>query len=129
MHPPPGPGKRGEHSPRRRAIPAFPRLPGGAPERCEALTAPPRRDETPADADAARGTPAPTSRRVKVSSPVAVIASRFPVVTETFILRELDELERQGVPVVLVPLLRESPRTVHPEAVPWTSRAVFTEWL
>ena len=61
-----------------------------------------------------------------ITAPVAVVMSRFPVVTETFILRELDELERQGVPVVLVPLLREEPRTVHEQAKAWVGRALFT---
>lgn len=61
-----------------------------------------------------------------VTGPVAIVMSRFPVVTETFILRELDELERQGVPVVLVPLLREDPETVHEQARPWIARAIFT---
>src|SRR5947207_11260508 len=32
-------------------------------------------------------------------SPVAVLMSRFPSVTETFILREMIEMERQGMPV------------------------------
>lgn len=61
--------------------------------------------------------------------PVAVLLSRFPRVTETFILREVAELERQGQPVVLVPLIRERPPLVHPEAQPWVARALFTPWL
>lgn len=61
--------------------------------------------------------------------PVAVLLSRFPRVTETFILREVVELERQGQPVVLVPLIRERPPLVHPEARPWMARALFTPWL
>jgi glycosyltransferase involved in cell wall biosynthesis len=60
---------------------------------------------------------------------VAVLLSRFPLVTETFILREIDELERQGQPVRLVPLLRERPAVVHPEAVPWMARALYTSWV
>ncbi|HLE85846.1 MAG TPA: glycosyltransferase [Thermoanaerobaculia bacterium] len=61
--------------------------------------------------------------------PIAVLLSRFPLVTETFILREVEELERQGQPVLLVPLLRERPAVVHAEARPWIARALFTPWL
>jgi glycosyltransferase involved in cell wall biosynthesis/aminoglycoside phosphotransferase (APT) family kinase protein len=60
---------------------------------------------------------------------VAVILSRFPSVTETFILREVQEMERQGQPVRLVPLLREDPPVVHPEARPWVERALYTPFL
>ena len=69
---------------------------------------------------------------MKVRPPVAVLLSRFPRVTETFILREVNELERQGWPVLLVPLIRESPEVIHPEARPWLEqpgRALFTPWL
>lgn len=61
--------------------------------------------------------------------PVAVLVSRFPLVTETFILREIDELERQGQPVVLVPLIRERADVIHPEAMPWIDRALYTRFL
>ncbi|MFQ5697197.1 MAG: glycosyltransferase family 4 protein [Myxococcota bacterium] len=66
--------------------------------------------------------------------PVAIVVSRFPSVTETFILREIEELERQGVPVVLVPLLREpldsaQGSTVHPEARAWVERALYAPYL
>lgn len=62
-------------------------------------------------------------------APVAVLVSRFPLITETFILRELIELERQGQPVRLVPLLRERPEVVHPEAESWVARALYTPFL
>ncbi len=55
--------------------------------------------------------------------------SRFPAVTETFILREVIEMERQGQPVRLVPLLRGRPAVVHREAVPWIRRALYTPFL
>jgi colanic acid/amylovoran biosynthesis glycosyltransferase len=61
--------------------------------------------------------------------PIAVGLSRFPTVTETFILREVTEMERQGQPVRLVPLIRENPPVVHDAAKPWTERALFTPWL
>jgi glycosyltransferase involved in cell wall biosynthesis len=59
------------------------------------------------------------------SRPVAVVLSRFPVVTQTFILRELIELERQGVPVVLVSLTRGRDQVVHPLARAWVERAIY----
>jgi glycosyltransferase involved in cell wall biosynthesis len=55
--------------------------------------------------------------------------SRFPTVTETFILREMIEMERQAQPVRLVPMLRENPPVVHEEAKPWTGRALYTTYL
>lgn len=68
-------------------------------------------------------------RRTEARRPIAVLLSRFPVVTETFILREIIEMERQGQPVRLVPLLREFPATVHREAEPWIERALYTPFL
>lgn len=65
----------------------------------------------------------------RIRRPVAVILSRFPTVSETFILREVGEMERQGQPVRLVPLLREDPPVVHEEAEPWVRRALFTPFL
>jgi glycosyltransferase involved in cell wall biosynthesis len=64
-----------------------------------------------------------------IRRPIAVLLSRFPLVTETFILREIIELERQGQPVVLVPLLRETPAVMHREAGQWVSRALYTPFL
>lgn len=61
--------------------------------------------------------------------PMAVVLSRFPSLTETFILREIMEMERQGQPVRLVPLLHDSPPVVHPEALPWIHRALYTPFL
>lgn len=60
---------------------------------------------------------------------IAVGLSRFPTVTETFILREVTEMERQGQPVRLVPLIRENPPVVHDAAKPWVARALFTPWI
>jgi colanic acid/amylovoran biosynthesis glycosyltransferase len=61
--------------------------------------------------------------------PVAVLLSRFPTVTETFILREVDEMERQGQRVRLVPMLQEHPPVIHDAALPWTTRALYTSYL
>jgi colanic acid/amylovoran biosynthesis glycosyltransferase len=66
---------------------------------------------------------------IPVRRAIAVLLSRFPLVTETFILREVEELERQGQPVRLVPLRREHPAVVHREAQAWLPRALFTPLL
>ena len=55
--------------------------------------------------------------------------SRFPTVTETFILREMIELERQGQPVRLVPMLKDNPPVLHDAAKPWLDRAIYTRYL
>src|SRR5207253_692332 len=62
-------------------------------------------------------------------TPVAVVLSRFPTVTETFILRELVEMEAQGQPVRLVPMIKETPPVIHDAAKPWTGRALYTRFL
>ena len=60
---------------------------------------------------------------------VAVLMSRFPTVTETFILREMIEMERQSQPVRVVPMLRETPAVIHEEAKPYVGRALYTPFL
>jgi glycosyltransferase involved in cell wall biosynthesis len=60
---------------------------------------------------------------------LAVLLSRFPSVTETFILREVIEMERQGQHVRLVPMLKESPPVIHDAAKPWTDRALYTKYV
>lgn len=60
---------------------------------------------------------------------VAVVLSRFPTVTETFILREFVEMELQGQPVRLVPMIKETPPVIHDAAKPWTGRALYTKFL
>src|SRR6266550_1627730 len=62
-------------------------------------------------------------------SPVAVLMSRFPSVTETFILREMIEMERQGMPVRVVSMIRETPPVLHDAVKPWIPRALFTPFL
>ncbi len=47
---------------------------------------------------------------------------RFPAVTETFVLREMVELERQGTPIELYVVIRQDEKVVHPEAVPYLDR-------
>lgn len=59
---------------------------------------------------------------------VAVIVSRFPKLTETFILREIDALEKSGLPVTLVPLIRNRETPIHRQARPWLRRALWSSW-
>ena len=47
---------------------------------------------------------------------IAYIMSRFPKLTETFILYELMALRDEGVEVEIFPLLREKQSVAHPEA-------------
>ena len=56
---------------------------------------------------------------------IAYIMSRFPKITETFILYEMLAMEEQGVQVEVYPLRRERTSVVHPEAKPYVARAHF----
>jgi colanic acid/amylovoran biosynthesis glycosyltransferase len=56
---------------------------------------------------------------------VAYIMSRFPKLTETFILYEILAVEAQGTPVEIFPLLRELQAVAHPEAARLVARAHF----
>jgi len=51
------------------------------------------------------------------------IVSRFPHLPETFILREMVELERQGWSISLYPLISQSQPVIHPDALAWMRRA------
>jgi colanic acid/amylovoran biosynthesis glycosyltransferase len=60
---------------------------------------------------------------------LAYVVSRFPSYSETFVLREISQLEAMGFEVVLCPLLRESAEQAHPAARPWLDRAVYTPFV
>lgn len=47
--------------------------------------------------------------------PVAYMMSRFPKITETFVLFEMQAIEREGVEIELYPLLRARNTATHPE--------------
>ncbi len=66
---------------------------------------------------------APRPRRV------AYVMSRFPKLTETFVLDEILGLEREGVAVEVFPLWREKASVVHPEAKAVVDRAHFLPTL
>ncbi|MFO7321146.1 MAG: glycosyltransferase [Chloroflexota bacterium] len=61
--------------------------------------------------------------------PVAYIMSRFPKLTETFILYEILAVERAGTPVEIYPLMRERTTVMHPEAVALVERAHFQPFI
>jgi colanic acid/amylovoran biosynthesis glycosyltransferase len=53
---------------------------------------------------------------------VAYVVSRFPQVSETFIVRELTQVDGEGIEVNLLSLFPPRQPFVHPEARPWLSR-------
>lgn len=60
---------------------------------------------------------------------VAYVMSRFPRLSETFVLGELLAVEEQGHEVELYPLLREREDVVHPEAEALARRAHYQPFL
>jgi len=60
---------------------------------------------------------------------VAYIMSRFPKISETFILYEILEQERLGNSVEVYPLLREHQPVTHPEAERMVERAHFHPFI
>lgn len=60
---------------------------------------------------------------------VAYVMSRFPKLTETFILREMVAMERLGVRIELYPLLRERTSVMQPAARDYVSRAEYLPFL
>jgi colanic acid/amylovoran biosynthesis glycosyltransferase len=61
--------------------------------------------------------------------PIAYIMSRFPKLTETFILFEMLAVERLGERIELFPLLRYSEPLSHPEAAGFVARAHYQPFL
>ena len=55
--------------------------------------------------------------------------SRFPKLSETFVLNEMVACEAQGVQVELFPLLRERQAVAHPEVEAWVRRARFHPFI
>lgn len=60
---------------------------------------------------------------------VAYVMSRFPKLTETFILYEMLAVERLGIQIELYPLLRERSAVAQPEAQPLVQRAHYLPFL
>ncbi|HJZ49131.1 MAG TPA: glycosyltransferase [Roseiflexaceae bacterium] len=56
---------------------------------------------------------------------VAYIMSRFPKLSETFVLYEMLALQQQGVGVEIFPLINERAKVMHDEAKPFAARARY----
>jgi glycosyltransferase involved in cell wall biosynthesis len=56
---------------------------------------------------------------------IAYITSRFPKLTETFVLYEVVAMDRQGIETTLFPLLATRQKVVHPEAESMRDRIRF----
>lgn len=63
--------------------------------------------------------------RLSGAPEIAVVMSRFPKFTETFVVNEIVGLEKQGVTVRIFPLLPEQPGPHQPKAEPLVERARF----
>ncbi|HSM72688.1 MAG TPA: glycosyltransferase [Anaerolineales bacterium] len=59
----------------------------------------------------------------------AYIMSRFPKLTETFILYEMLAMQQQGIQIEVYPLLREREEVMHPEAMHFVSVAHFQPFM
>lgn len=62
-----------------------------------------------------------------MSTRFAIIVSRFPKFTETFILQELRGLEARGLDFELYSIIHESPEQLQPDAAALDARARYTE--
>ncbi|MEE4284293.1 MAG: glycosyltransferase, partial [Pseudomonadales bacterium] len=60
---------------------------------------------------------------------VAYVMSRFPKLTETFVLDEIVQLTRNGWEVKIFPLWREPAKLVHDDALVWVQAAQFLPML
>jgi glycosyltransferase involved in cell wall biosynthesis len=68
-----------------------------------------------------RASQQPGARRLRV----AYVMSRFPKLTETFVLNEILEVERLGVDVSIWPMLRVHDQVLHPGAAELAARAHY----
>jgi len=55
--------------------------------------------------------------------------SRFPHLPETFILREMTELEKHDLDIFLFPLIKQDSKIIHQEAQKWIKKAQFTPYI
>lgn len=60
---------------------------------------------------------------------IAYLVSRFPKLTETFVLYEMLALEQQGIEMELYPLQREQTQVINAEALPYVQRAHFQPFV
>ena len=69
------------------------------------------------------------SPALRAPARVAYLVTRFPKVTETFVLAEMLALQRLGHAIEVFPLLRGREPVVHPEAAELVARAHYRPWL
>ncbi len=60
---------------------------------------------------------------------IAYMMSRFPKITETFVLSEMKEIEEQGYHVNVYPLQKEKTKIMHADAKQYVDRAFYTPWF
>ncbi len=60
---------------------------------------------------------------------IAYLMSRFPNLSETFILREMIALRDLGWEIEIYPIILQHPPVVHPEAKPWLQRVHHSPYL
>jgi len=72
-----------------------------------------------------QGKERPLPQRNSSTPKVAYIMSRFPKLSETFVLYEMLALQQQGVPVEVFPLINERASVMHPEARQFVERAHY----
>src|SRR5215203_1157018 len=60
---------------------------------------------------------------------LAYIMSRFPGLSETFILRELNGIRSLGWDVVLYPLIVQNEKVIHDSVDQWMERVRHVPWL
>lgn len=75
------------------------------------------------------GDPASVPTAEGARPPIAYLMSRWPKLTETFVLYELLAVEALGQPVELYPLLRHREPASHPEAIALSARAHYLPFL
>ncbi|XPV75084.1 MAG: glycosyltransferase [Desulfovibrio sp.] len=74
----------------------------------------------------ARWNPVKHDKAQETPRRLAYIMSRFPKITETFVLYEILEMQKRGQLVEIYPLLREHQQVAHPEALGLMKRAHYT---
>jgi glycosyltransferase involved in cell wall biosynthesis len=72
---------------------------------------------------------APPTAAQRQTPLVAYLVSRFPKLSETFVLFEILAVEQEGVAVEIYPLQREREPTIHPEAQRLVERAHYAPLL
>lgn len=60
---------------------------------------------------------------------IAYLMSRFPNLSETFILREMIALRDLGWEIEIYPIILQHPPVIHPEAQPWLQRVHHSPYL